>query len=73
MNFHADNYYFSIKTIYIILIQNIILKHNTNIYLEQDGAPTHRCKANKHLLNKLFPNGHWIQNLPNSPDLAYPI
>ena len=48
-------------------------KYNTNIYLEQDGAPALRCKANKHLLNKLFPSGHWIQNPPNSPDLAYPI
>ena len=24
-------------------------------------------------MNKLFPNGGWIQNPPNSPDLAYPI
>ena len=48
-------------------------KHNTDIFFEQDGAPAHRCKSNKHLLNKLFPNGHWIQNPPNSPDLAYPI
>ena len=48
-------------------------KHNTDIIFEQDGAPAHRCKSNKHLLNKLFPNGHWIQNPPNSPDLAYPI
>ena len=54
-------------------INNFNTKYNTNIYFEQDGAPAHRCKANKHLLNKLFPNGHWIQNPPNSPDLAYPI
>ena len=44
-------------------------RNKTDIYFEQDGAPAHRCKSNKLLLNKLFPNGHWIQN----PDLAYPI
>ena len=48
-------------------------RNKTDIYFEQDGAPAHRCKSNKLLLNKLFPNGHWIQNPPNSPDLAYPI
>ena len=48
-------------------------KYNTDIHLEQDGAPAHRCKANIHLLIKLFSNGYWIQNPPNSPDLAYPI
>ena len=47
-------------------------RNKTAIYFEQDGAPAHRCKSNKLLLNKLFPNGHWIQNPPNSPDLAYP-
>ena len=41
--------------------------------MEQDGAQAHRCKSNRHLLNKLFPGGRWIQNPPNSPDLAYPI
>ena len=35
-------------------------KYNTDIHLEQDGLPAQRCKANIHLLNKLFPNGHWI-------------
>ena len=54
-------------------INSFNLKHNSDIYLGQDGAPAHRCKSNRHLLNKLFPGGRWIQNPPNSPDLAYPI
>ena len=54
-------------------INSINLKHNSDIYLEQDEAPAHRCKSNKHLQNKLFPGGRWIQNPPNSPDLAYQI
>ena len=41
--------------------------------MEQDGAPAHRCKSNRHLLNKLFPGCGWIQNPQNSPDLSYPI
>ena len=44
-------------------------KYNTDIHLEQDEEPSHRCKENIHLLNKLFQNGHWIQNPPNSLDL----
>ena len=48
-------------------------KHNFDIYLEQYGAPAYRCESNRHLLNKLFPDGRWIQNHPNSPDFAYPI
>ena len=30
-------------------------------------------KANINLLNELFGKNKWIQNPPNSPDLAYPI
>ena len=41
--------------------------------LEQDGPTAHTCKVNKILLEKLFTNDGWIQNPPNSPDLAYPI
>ena len=44
-----------------------------DIIFEQDGAKAHTSKANTLLLNKLFPEGRWIQNPPNSPDLAYPI
>ena len=49
-------------------------RKNSNIQLtfEQDGAPAHTSKANKALLDKCF-NKNWIQNPPNSPDLAYPI
>ena len=54
-------------------INAIKSKHKNEIYFEQDGAPAHRCKSNTNLLNQLFPNGHWIQNPPNSPDLASPI
>ena len=43
-----------------------------NLIFEQDGAPAHTSKANKALLDKIFKN-RWIQNPPNSPDLAYPI
>ena len=38
-------------------------ENNTDIYFEQDGAPAHRCKSNRHLLNKLSPNGQWIKIL----------
>ena len=31
------------------------------------------CKINEHLLEKLFTKDGWIQNPPNSLDLAYPI
>jgi len=41
--------------------------------LEQDGATCHTSKANINLLNELFGKNKWIQNPPNSPDLAYPI
>jgi len=48
-------------------------KYGKDLILEQDGATAHTCKVNKHLLEKLFTNEGWIQNPPNSPDLAYPI
>ena len=48
-------------------------KFGKKLILEQDGATAHTCKINKHLLEKLFSNDGWIQNPPNSPDLAYPI
>ena len=47
-------------------------KSNKKLIFEQDGAPAHTSKANKALLNKCF-GEDWIQNPPNSPDLAYPI
>ena len=43
---------------------------NKNIYFEQDGARAHTSKENKKLLNSLFKK-KWIQNSPNSPDIAY--
>ena len=40
---------------------------------EQDGARAHTSKSNINLLNTLFTSDGWIQNPPNSPDIAYPI
>ena len=48
-------------------------KYGKRLILEQDGATAHTCKSSKHLLQKLFTENGWIQNPPNSPDLAYPI
>ena len=48
-------------------------KYGVKLIFEQDGAATHKTKANITLLNKLFTKNDWIQNAPNSPDLAYPI
>ena len=44
-----------------------------NIIFEQDGEKDYINKENKLLLNKLFPEGKWIQNPPDSPDLVNPI
>ena len=48
-------------------------KYGVKLIFEQDGAACHRTRANLTLLNKLFTKDGWIQNSPNSPDLAYPI
>ena len=48
-------------------------KYGVKLIFEQDGAATHKTKANITLLNRLFTKNGWIQNAPNSPDLAYPI
>ena len=44
-----------------------------NLYFEQDGATPHTSIANKALIKKLFGENSFLQNPPNSPDLAYPI
>jgi len=54
-------------------IEKIEREHQIKIIFEQDGASSHRSKSNLFLLDKLFTKGGWIQNPPNSPDLAYPI
>ena len=54
-------------------IEGINKKSKTKLIIEQDGAPAHKSKSNIYLLNKLFGELGWIQNPPNSPDLAYPI
>ena len=54
-------------------ISRIAKKACGEIILEQDGASSHTSKSNIFLLNKLFKKDGWIQNPPNSPDLAYPI
>ena len=48
-------------------------KYGKKLILEQDQATAHTCKINSHLLEKLFTKDGWMQNPPNSPDLAYPI
>ena len=48
-------------------------KYDINLILEQDGARAHTSKTNIALLNELFNKDNWLQNPPNSPDLAYPI
>ena len=48
-------------------------KHKIKILREQDGAPAQKSKSNIDLLDKLFGESGWIQNPPNSPDLASPI
>jgi len=48
-------------------------KYGVKLIFEQDGAAVHRTRANITLLNKIFTKNGWIQNAPNSPDLAYPI
>ena len=50
----------------------LFFKKNSNIYFEQDGARAHTSKKNKELIKQLF-GDKFIQNAPNSPDLAYPI
>ena len=54
-------------------MEKIREKYGKKLILEQDGATAHTWKINKHLLEKLFTKDGWIQNPPNSPDLAYPI
>ena len=54
-------------------IEKINRKNNTHLILEQDGAPSHTSRSNINLLNESFGKNGWIQNPPNSPDLAFPI
>ena len=54
-------------------MKNIEKKFGKKLILEQDGETAHTCKSSLYLLEKLFSNDRWIQNPPNSPDLAYPI
>ena len=54
-------------------IEQISKNENVKLIFEQDGASAHTSKSNIFILNKLFTKDGWIQNPPNSPDLAYPI
>ena len=54
-------------------IEEINRKNGIKLIIEQDGASCHRSKANRNLLDEQFGKNGWIQNLPNSPDLAFPI
>ena len=51
---------------------NEFTKDNESLYFEQDGASCHTSKKMKILLNELF-GDKFIQNIPHSPDIAYPI
>ena len=62
------NYYFFIK-IHIKYQKKL----NNELYFEQDGASAHTSRTNKIVIKKLFGKNALIQNLPNSPDFAYPI
>ena len=48
-------------------------KFKGKIYFEQDSATPHKSAANKALIGKLFGEKAFLQNPPNSPDIAYPI
>ena len=65
---YAQALYFYKDNIEEIKKNHIIYK----IFFEQDGAKPHTSFNNKKLLKNLFGES-WIQNPPNSPDLAYPI
>ena len=47
-------------------------RQNENLFFEQDGASYHTSKKIRVLLEKLF-GDKLIQNIPHSPDIAYPI
>ena len=54
-------------------IEKINRRNNTHLILEQDGASSHTSRSNINLLNESFGKNGWLQNPPNSPDLAFPI
>ena len=54
-------------------IEKISRENHINLILEQDGASYHKNKTNTILLGQHFGKNGWIQNPPNSPDLAFPI
>ena len=54
-------------------IENFKKKFNCDLVFEQDGATPHTSQSNKNLITQLFGEDSFIQNPPNSPDLAYPI
>ena len=52
-------------------MEEIKERNNANLILEQEGASWYKTKLNIALLNDLFVKERWIQNPPNSQDLAY--
>ena len=48
-------------------------KFKGRIYFEQDDATMYTSAANKALIGKLFGKKAFLQNSPNSPDIAYHI
>ena len=65
--------YGQILVFYKVDIEEIKQKNNINLILKQDGASSHTSNSNINLLNEQFGKNGWIQNLPNSLDLAFPI
>ena len=54
-------------------IEKINRNNKCSLLFEQEQARAHTSKSNINLLNNLFTPDGWIQNPPNSPDIAYPI
>ena len=54
-------------------IEGVEKRKNIKLIFEQDGSTCHTSNSNKFLFNKFFTEDGWIQNPPNSPDLAFPI
>ena len=54
-------------------IEKINRENNTTLIFEQDSASCHKSKSNKILLDLQFGKNGWIQNPPNSHDLAFQI
>ena len=57
----------------LLYYKDTVDKFKGRVYFEQDGATQHTSAANRALIEKLFGENAFLQNPPNSPDIAYPI